>query len=75
MSSAAAQSYNTILISRPDPAVTLVTFNRPKALNALNSELVNELLAALKDADADDSVSAIVLTGSERAFAGISYYS
>jgi enoyl-CoA hydratase len=75
MSSIAAQSYSTILVSRPDPAVTLVTFNRPKVLNALSTELGNELLAALKEADADDSVSAIVLTGSDSVFAGTLYCS
>jgi len=61
--------YNHILISRPEPAVALITLNRPKALNALCSPLFAELNHALREADADDSVSAIVLTGSERAFA------
>jgi len=49
--------------------VAVVTLNRPKALNALNSELLNELVSTLRGFDADDSVRAIVLTGSERAFA------
>ncbi|KAG6866659.1 hypothetical protein C0991_000769 [Blastosporella zonata] len=61
--------YNYILATRPEPAIALITLNRPKALNALSSPLFEELNAALRDADADDSVSAIVLTGSERAFA------
>ncbi|RDB25245.1 Enoyl-CoA hydratase, mitochondrial [Hypsizygus marmoreus] len=61
--------YNYILTSRPEPAVTLITLNRPKALNALSSPLFAELNEALREADNDDSVSAIVLTGSERAFA------
>ncbi|KAF8629256.1 hypothetical protein AX17_005835 [Amanita inopinata Kibby_2008] len=61
--------YNYILTSRPQPAVTLITLNRPKALNALCSPLFKELNQALAEADNDDSVGAIVLTGSEKAFA------
>jgi len=64
-----SQSYEYILVSRPEPAVVLVTLNRPKSLNALSSPLFKELNAALKEADQDDSVSALVLTGSEKAFA------
>jgi enoyl-CoA hydratase len=60
--------YQNILVTR-DGGVAIVTLNRPKALNALNSELLTELVAALEGFDADDSVRAIVLTGSERAFA------
>jgi enoyl-CoA hydratase len=50
-------------------AVGLITFNRPKALNALCDALVRELGAALDAFEDDDTVGAIVLTGSERAFA------
>jgi enoyl-CoA hydratase len=49
--------------------VGLVTLNRPKALNALNDELMNELGDALLAFDADDGIGSIVLTGSEKAFA------
>jgi enoyl-CoA hydratase len=49
--------------------VGLITLNRPKALNALNGQLVRELGAALLAFDADNAVGAIVITGSERAFA------
>ncbi len=49
--------------------VTLVTLNRPKVLNALNDALMSELGDALAKADRDDAIGAIVLTGSERAFA------
>ena len=49
--------------------VALITLNRPKALNALNTELMRELGDALAKADADDDVGAIVITGSEKAFA------
>jgi enoyl-CoA hydratase len=49
--------------------VGLVTLNRPKALNALNDELMDELGEALLAFDADEGIGAIVLTGSEKAFA------
>jgi hypothetical protein len=70
LSSASSPQYNYILTARPEPAVSLITLNRPKALNALNSALFKELNQALADADNDNSVRAIVLTGSEKAFAG-----
>jgi enoyl-CoA hydratase len=49
--------------------VGLVTLNRPQALNALNDALMDELGTALRAFDADDGISAIVLTGSDKAFA------
>ena len=49
--------------------VALITLNRPKALNALSPGLMQELGAALTGFDGDDGVGAIVLTGSEKAFA------
>jgi len=49
--------------------VGLITLNRPKALNALNDALMDELGRALHAFDADDEIGAIVLTGSDRAFA------
>ncbi|WP_250440215.1 enoyl-CoA hydratase [Caballeronia sp. AZ1_KS37] len=49
--------------------VGLITLNRPKALNALNDALMDELGVALKAFDADGDIGAIVLTGSEKAFA------
>ncbi len=49
--------------------VGLVTLNRPKALNALNDALMDELGAALRAFDADDGIGAIVITGSDKAFA------
>ena len=49
--------------------VGLLTLNRPKALNALNDQLMDELGAALLAFDADDDIGAIVITGSEKAFA------
>ena len=49
--------------------VALVTLNRPKALNALNDALIDELFAMLRRHDQDDGIGAIVMTGSEKAFA------
>lgn len=49
--------------------VGLITLNRPKALNALCTPLIQELGKALDDFEADDDIGAIVLTGSEKAFA------
>jgi hypothetical protein len=68
--SAFAKSYENILTSRPESGVALVTLNRPKALNALNTALFAELNDALRLIDADRGIGAIVITGSERAFAG-----
>jgi enoyl-CoA hydratase len=50
-------------------AVRLITLNRPQALNALNNQLMNELSAALDDAESDAGIRCIVITGSEKAFA------
>jgi len=49
--------------------VALITLDRPKALNALSNELIDELAEALRKFDADEGIGAIVLTGSEKAFA------
>ncbi|KAF2097555.1 ClpP/crotonase [Rhizodiscina lignyota] len=62
-------SYELLKTSFPKNGVGLITLNRPKALNALSSPLFLELNDALKRLDADKSIGAIVLTGSERAFA------
>jgi len=60
--------YETILVEQRG-AVTLITLNRPQALNALNSTVLAELIAAFAAFDADDSQHCAVLTGSEKAFA------
>lgn len=64
----AFMSYETILVEQRG-AVTLITLNRPKALNALNSKVLGELIQAFAAFDADDSQRCAVLTGSEKAFA------
>ncbi|MBV9966929.1 MAG: enoyl-CoA hydratase [Alphaproteobacteria bacterium] len=61
-------AYQTILVERRG-AVGIVTLNRPQALNALNAALVSEIGHAFDDLEADDAIGAIVLTGSEKAFA------
>src|SRR6185312_13434072 len=61
-------NYQNILVETRG-AVGLVTFNRPQALNALCDALVRELGVALDAFEADDAVGAVVITGSERAFA------
>ena len=71
MSAEAAKQYENILVSRPEPGVVLVQLNRPKALNALSSALFKELNEAMAIADQDETVGAMVLTGSEKAFAGM----
>lgn len=61
-------SYEMILVERRD-RVGLITLNRPKQLNALNDQLMDELGGALLEMDADDAVGAIVITGNDKAFA------
>ena len=61
-------TYENILVEQRG-AVTLITLNRPKALNALNSGVLGELIHAFAAFDADDSQRCAVLTGSEKAFA------
>ncbi len=61
-------SYQNILVERRG-AVGVVTLNRPAALNALNGALIEELGAALDEFEGDTAIGAILLTGSEKAFA------
>ena len=58
----------TVLVDRQG-GVGVVRLNRPSALNALNAQLITELGAAFDDLESDPAIGAIVLTGSERAFA------
>ncbi|MFP6557850.1 enoyl-CoA hydratase [Paraburkholderia sp. B3] len=60
--------YENILVETRGK-VGLITLNRPKALNALNDALMDELGTALKAFDADEGIGVIVITGSEKAFA------
>lgn len=60
-------SYSTILYDVEDGILT-ITLNRPEALNAFNTPMLEELLDACDRADADDEVKAIIVTGAGRAF-------
>jgi enoyl-CoA hydratase len=59
---------DTVIVIREEPIAT-VQLNRPDVLNALNEEVLNELVKALTALDDDDAIRCLVLTGSERAFA------
>lgn len=61
-------AYDDIELTR-EGAVAIVQLDRPKALNALNLNMMTELAAALTKLEADDTVSCVILTGSEKAFA------
>lgn len=61
-------AYETILCETKG-RVAIITLSRPDALNALNTQLVGELAEALTGYDRDDAIGAIVITGSEKAFA------
>ncbi|MCZ8377595.1 enoyl-CoA hydratase [Mycobacterium sp. CPCC 205372] len=61
-------SYETILVTRDDRVGT-ITLNRPKALNALNSQVMAEVGAAATELDQDPGIGAIIVTGNEKAFA------
>ena len=62
-------TYEMITVRTEGGRVGVVTLNRPKQLNALNDQLMNELGAALQAFDADPTIGCIVITGSEKAFA------
>ena len=61
-------TYETILVTRDDRVAT-ITLNRPKALNALNSQVMAEFTTAAAELDADAGIGAIIVTGNEKAFA------
>ncbi len=60
--------YQNIIVTT-DGRVGLITLNRPQALNALNDALLNELTSALDAFEKNDGIGAVVITGSEKAFA------
>ena len=61
-------AYETIIVEIEDH-IALITLNRPDALNAINDQLLSELCDALAQAQSNEKVRCIVLTGSEKAFA------
>lgn len=65
-------TYKNIIVEEDGAAgasIGIITLNRPQVLNALNHELMGELVSALEEFDRKEAIRAIVLTGSERAFA------
>src|SRR5581483_4414076 len=62
------RAYETILVVRQNRVAT-ITLNRPKALNALNSQVMTELTTAAAELDSDPGIGAIIVTGSDTAFA------
>ena len=66
--SGAMTEYETILVETRG-RVGWITLNRPDALNALNTQVCRDVVAAAAAFDADEQIGAIVVTGSDRAFA------
>jgi enoyl-CoA hydratase len=60
----------THILTETKGKVGLITLNRPKALNALCSDLFVEVNEALRNFDSNDNIGAMVITGSKKAFAG-----
>src|SRR5712692_1214619 len=61
-------AYETVILERKG-AVGIITLNRPQALNALSAALIRDLGAALDELEADAAIGAVVITGSDKAFA------
>lgn len=68
MTDTTSSSYETILVEREE-RVGIITLNRPTALNALNTQVMNEVTAAAMEFDQDPGIGAIIITGSAKAFA------
>lgn len=58
-----------MILTETHGQVGLITFNRPQAMNALNNQLMRELMDALESFDENDEIGAMVITGNEKAFA------
>ena len=58
-----------MILSETRSRVGLITLNRPQALNALNNQLMREVMDAFESFDQDDGIGAMVITGNEKAFA------
>ncbi|MCV7031493.1 enoyl-CoA hydratase [Mycobacterium sherrisii] len=67
-SETSSESYETILVER-HARVGIITLNRPQALNALNSQVMDEVTSAATKFDRDPGIGAIIITGSAKAFA------
>lgn len=64
-----SDEYQHILVTSPKQSIRQITLNRPKVLNALNLQMVQEMVDALKKAESNEFVRVIVIQGNERAFA------
>lgn len=64
-----ASDYETITVERTGSRTALLTLNRPKALNALDLQVLEEVVAATEALDRDPDVGCVVITGSAKAFA------
>jgi enoyl-CoA hydratase len=53
----------------PEPPIAVIQLNRPQALNALNLQVMDEVIAALEALESDDEIRCVIITGNERAFA------
>jgi enoyl-CoA hydratase len=62
-------AHQQFILTETRGRVGLITLNRPQALNALNAAMIGEIVAAVEAFDADDGIGAILITGSEKAFA------
>lgn len=62
-------NYETIMIQIPVDGVGIIRMNRPQALNALNSQITDEIFTAMEIFDRDPAIGCIILTGTDRAFA------
>ncbi len=61
--------FEDIKVTRPEPAIVLITLDRPEVLNALRTQLLGEVATALGEAEADPEVRCVVVTGGEKVFA------
>jgi enoyl-CoA hydratase/carnithine racemase len=55
--------FKTIIYEKGDDGVATVTFNRPKEMNSTNQQVIDELTIAVNDANNDDAVTAVIMTG------------
>ena len=62
------EHFETILLERGDDGIATLTLNRPDRLNAFTSQMMTEMIAAIDETDADDSVRAVIVTGAGRGF-------
>ena len=61
--------YSDITVEKRQPGTLLITLNRPEARNALRTHLLSEIAAVLSDAEQDDMVTCVIITGGEKVFA------